>query len=377
MERCAVATESSEPLTPGEPWGYPTRFGHLPRWAGEPLALLEEGASLGSVFRLRLGRAAVVGYSPEWNRRVLGDLETFRSRGSFSSLTPYLSGGIITTDAPQHRTRRQALDPEFHAKAVSRLRGRLLEGFALLHPRGAFEARAWASEVALAALNLVYFDGRFPARELLAFLSPLEQPFPAPLLPRPLRFARIRRQAARLQSEGHGLAAHLPLEEVLVGLAAGYDTTAHTLAWAAWHAASHPEWHTPQSHALLVKEILRLYPPGFVGSRRAARSFEFAGNRFVGGTLVLYSPYLTHRDPRLWRRPLEFDPARFAARPPAWGYLPFGAGERTCLGMHFANLVLETALLLLGRLEVLRGDPAPKPLLTLAPRGELWLRALI
>ena len=50
-------------------------FGHLSRWTSDGLGLLEEGARLGPVFGLRLWRRAVVGYSPDWNRFVLGDLQ--------------------------------------------------------------------------------------------------------------------------------------------------------------------------------------------------------------------------------------------------------------------------------------------------------------
>ncbi len=74
--------------------------GHLGRWGADPLTLLAEGAELGPVFSLRLWRRAVVGYSPAWNRRVLGDLVNFRSRGSMSGLSPYLHGGLVQTDAP-------------------------------------------------------------------------------------------------------------------------------------------------------------------------------------------------------------------------------------------------------------------------------------
>lgn len=358
------------PQPKGYPWGH---FAHLPRWAGEPLALLEEGAALGPVFGLGLGRRAVVGYSPEWNRRLLTDLETFRSKGSFSSLTPYLNGGIITTDAPEHKPRRQELNPYFHAQALEGLDERIRAALESIQPRGEFEANAWASRVARVSLNVAYFEGRFPEAELARFLAPLKQPFPAPLWPRPLLFARVRRRVGEMQAVGFGLAAHLPREEVLIGLAAGYDTTAHTLAWALWHAASYPEWHTPAGHPLLIKETLRLYPPGFIGSRRAAKALEFDGYPIPEGALVLYSPYLTHRHPDLWDRPLVFDPSRFQQRIPAWGYLPFGGGERICLGMHFAQRVLEVSLSLFKRLLPLRGDPQPRPGLTLAPRGELWL----
>ncbi|MCS7068101.1 MAG: cytochrome P450 [Meiothermus sp.] len=360
------------PQPKGYPWG---SFAHLPRWAAEPLALLEEGAALGPVFGLGLGRRAVVGYSPEWNKRLLSDLQTFRSRGSFSSLTPYLNGGIITTDAPAHRPQRQELNPHFHAKALAGLEGRIRAALEEIRPSGDFEANAWASQVAQRSLNLAYFEGRFPRAELAHFLAPLKQPFPAPLLPRPLLFARVRRRIAELQAAGLGLAAHLPAEEVLIGLAAGYDTTAHTLAWALWHAACYPAWHHPAGHPFLIKETLRLYPPGFIGSRRVARGLMLEGHFIPQGALALYSPYLTHRHPDLWARPLTFDPSRFQGRIPAWGYLPFGGGERICLGMHFAQMVLGIALSLFRHLEPLRGDPAPKPGLTLAPAGELWLRS--
>jgi len=365
--------EPGWPEPRGYPWG---NYGHLPRWAGEPLALLEEGAALGEVFALRLGRRAVVGYSPAWNKRLLSDLQTFRSRGSFSSLTPYLNGGVITTDAPQHRAKRQELNPSFHAKAMLGLQERIAAALEAIRPKGEFEANAWASEAAQTALNVAFFAGRFPHAELARFLAPLKRPFPAPLWPRPLLFAGVRRRIAALRSQGDGLAAHLPAEEVLIGLAAGYDTTAHTLAWSLWHAAVHPGWHTPEGNRLLIKETLRLYPPGFVGSRRAAADSEFDGYLIPKGSLVLYSPYLTHRHPDLWERPLVFSPARFEGRIPAWGYLPFGGGERICLGMHFAQMVLEVALSLFKALQPLRGDPRPRPGLTLAPRGALQLRAL-
>lgn len=361
------------PEPKGYPWG---NFAHLPRWAGEPLALLEEGAALGEVFGLRLGRRAVVGYNPQWNKRLLLDLETFRSKGSFSSLTPYLGGGIITTDAPEHKPKRQELNPSFHTKALAGLHERIHQAMKEIQPQGEFEANTWASKVVQTSLNVAYFAGQFSKAELARFLAPLKQSFPAPLLPRPLLFARVRRRVGEMQTAGHGMAAHLPLEEVLIGLAAGYDTTAHTLGWALWHAATYPEWHNLAGHALLIKETLRLYPPGFIGSRRVAQDSEFDGYLIPRGSLVLYSPYLTHRHPDLWERPLVFDPARFEGRLPAWGYLPFGGGERICLGMHFAQMVLEVALSLFKRLEPLRGDPQPKPGLTLAPRGELWLRVV-
>jgi cytochrome P450 len=117
-----TAPAPSRPRLP-EPRGFPV-FGHLPRWAASPLELLEEGARLGPVFGLRLGLRAVVGTSPAWNRLVLGDLETFRSRGSLSGVVPYLAGGVILTDAPAHKARRAELNAPYHRGSLEALRAR-------------------------------------------------------------------------------------------------------------------------------------------------------------------------------------------------------------------------------------------------------------
>ncbi|WP_420595435.1 cytochrome P450 [Deinococcus sp.] len=364
--------------------------GHLQRWGGSPIALIEEGAKKGHLFRLKLGLDTVVGFSPAWNKRLLSDLTTFRSAGGFSAVVPYLSGGIILTDAPGHGPRRQLMNPGFGKKHLEVLQERIraaLDEYNRQQLTAEFDALVWADGAVLAMLNAAYFSGEFPHALLHAFLAPLRQPFPTPAWPRPLLFARfdskLKRLAERRLLNGGddllSLMARLPggVREARISLAAGHDTTTHTLAWAAWHLAEQPEWHTPEHHKIVIKETLRLYPPGWMGSRRLAKATEFEGVNLPKGALALYSPYLSGRDLLLWERPNEFWPQRWqdGFKPPAWAYLPFGGGERLCLGMHLANLMLEEALASLPQLMALRGDPTPRPGVTLGPMGPLWVRA--
>lgn len=361
--------------------------GHLPRWGSTPLALLEEGAALGPLFALTLGRPAVVGFSPAWNKALLTDLDTFRSAGSFSALVPYLAGGIILTDAPDHKARRADLNVPFAPRAVETLRERVRAALEPRRPNGEFDALRWADDATLAMLNAAYFSGEFPEKLLHAFLAPLRSPFPTPMWPRPVTVARVNRELDRLAAKrraegGDDLLAHLAgleggVEEARVSLAAAHDTTTHTLAWAVWHLARFPQWRAPEHLRAVVRETMRLYPAGFIGSRRLARDHEFEGHALPKGALALYSPYLTHRDPALWPDPLAFDPGRWTnGPPPAWGYLPFGGGERTCLGMHLAHLLLDEALrgFTGGELEVRWGNPAARPGVTLGPAGPLVVR---
>lgn len=357
-------------------------LGHLGRWGQAPLELLTEGASLSALFEIRLWRRALVGYSPAWNRLILGDLDTFQSKGSLSSLTPYLGAGIVQTDAPDHKPRRMELNPHFTMETFEPWRERLTLIVSQRIPTGRFDALSWAVETVTALLNEAFFGSTFPPDLLARFLSPLEQRVPAPLLPRPLLFRHVNTRLKEILKEPppETLAAHLaPIdraaEELRVALAAGFDTTAHTLAWALWHIASEPAWRTPDHLPLVMKETLRLYPAGWLGSRISRKPFSFENQLFKSGLLVFYSPYLTHRDPQLWPEPLTFNPNRFEQRPPPWGYLPFAAGSRTCLGRQLALLMLELALtpFLSGGFRPLSGIPEERTGLTLAPRGPVWL----
>ncbi len=315
-----------------EPPGLPL-LGHLPPWTTRPLRLLEDGARTGPVFRLRLWRPALVGYQPEWNRAILSDLATFRSRGSLSGLSPYLAAGIVHTDAPQHRPRRRALTPHFSARALAALEDRLAAVAIARRPGGDFDALSWSAEIVQDMLNVALFGGALPAGPLRRFLRPLQQRLPAPMLPRPRVFRRletaiaaavadpvpgsIAAQLAAAAGDAGGDAAVREITENLrVALAAGYDTTSHTLAWAGWHLARHPQWREPQALPLFLDEILRCYPAGWLGSRVAARDTTAAGVAVPAGTLVFYSPYLTHHDPGLWADPHLIRPERFRVRAP-------------------------------------------------------------
>ncbi len=357
--------------------------GHLGRWGRAPLPLLEEGAALGPVFRLQLWRPTVVGYSPDWNRFVLGDVRTFRSKGSMSGLSPYLGAGVVRTDEPDHRPRRRELNPHFTHRSVQDLRPCIADIAVRRLPLGPFDAVAWAAATVREILAATFFGGLFPPRLLAQFLRPLDRALPAPLLRRPLLFYRMNRALAHalaIAPSGTLGAAlwELPggLEEARVALSAGYDTTAHTLAWLLFHAAGHPRWCEPDMREAVIDEVLRLYPAGWLGSRRCAENTAFAGVTIAAGTLVLYSPYLTHRDPTLWKEPLSFQPGRFADPLPPWGYIPFAAGERTCLGRPLARLILDSVLSAFAgsQLDHVQGDPRPRAAITLAPAEPLLLR---
>ena len=84
---------------------------------------------------------------------------------------------------------------------------------------------------------------------------------------------------------------------------------------------------------MILEEALRLYPPAPILSRKAIADDELQGYPIAANSMILISPYATHRHPAFWEEPEKFDPERFtqersAARPP-YAYFPFG-GDHAC-----------------------------------------------
>lgn len=169
---------------------------------------------------------------------------------------------------------------------------------------------------------------------------------------------------------GRGLTREEIRDQVLVFLLAGHDTTATGLTFALHLLGHHPDIqrsvHEEIDQVLdgrpptvddigdlatvtrVFEEAMRLHPPAYTIGRHAARDWQLCGYHIPAGTAVLASVANVHRDPTVWEQPNRFDPDRFlpdrAGQRPAYAYIPFGGGPRSCIGSHFA--MLEAVLIL-------------------------------
>lgn len=192
-------------------------------------------------------------------------------------------------------------------------------------------------------------------------------------------------------------------DNIMGFILAGHETTSVGLTWAAFVLAAHPMTarrirdeveavagdaplaadHAPRLifTRQVVSEVLRLYPPGFMLTRVAARDCELAGMKVRAGTRVNIPVYAIHRHRKRWRDPDAFDPSRFApdAPPPErYTYLPFGAGPRICMGAAFALLESTVILATLARRADLafagKKPPLPVAVFALRPEGGMPMR---
>jgi cytochrome P450 len=171
-------------------------------------------------------------------------------------------------------------------------------------------------------------------------------------------------------SQGEAMTDKEVRDEVVTLLIGGHESTSVALAWI-WHALMiHPEveqrvraelatvlgGRPPGGEELqsltytraVVEETLRLYSPAWQMLRRAVEDDQIAGWTIPAGSLVALSPYLLHRHPSAWKDPERFEPERFLPENKegrhrhAW--LPFGGGQRLCIGNAYALTLFVTVL---------------------------------
>lgn len=159
-------------------------------------------------------------------------------------------------------------------------------------------------------------------------------------------------------------------DEVATTLLAGHETSASALTSALVQIASRPQVvhkirqeladvvgdealsaqhlrRLPYMQAV-VQETLRLWCPVPVINRVVIRDTTLGGYHIPAGSALFISVHNIHRHPDIWRNPLDFDPDRFVDgsddQRPRCSFLPFGAGERFCLGSNFASIELSILL---------------------------------
>lgn len=144
-------------------------------------------------------------------------------------------------------------------------------------------------------------------------------------------------------------------DQLMTLLVAGHDTTATSLSWALERLTRHPAVLAKAVHAArtgadeyldaVCKEVLRIRPVVFDVGRILTEPTEVAGYRLPAGVMVAPGIGLVHRDAGQYPDPVRFDPDRMldaALGPTTW--LPFGGGNRRCLGANFALVEMAVVL---------------------------------
>lgn len=189
-------------------------------------------------------------------------------------------------------------------------------------------------------------------------------------------------------------------------LLAGHETTAKALTWTLYLLARAPNWQMAVRGEVeqvtqgalvsaehidrltlttrVLKESMRLYPPAPVIARTNTTFLRAGDEDLPAGSNIVFPVYAIHRHRKFWHDPDRFEPDRFLPQNEKairrTQYMPFGAGQRICLGQSFA--LVEAVALLATFVRSTRfawdGNHAPEPIsrVTLRPSGGMPLEVI-
>jgi len=162
-------------------------------------------------------------------------------------------------------------------------------------------------------------------------------------------------------SDGRHMTDRELRDQLITLLAAGHDTTATSLSWALERLIRHPRVLAKAVAAAqasaegdpagdeyldaVAKETLRIRPVVFDVGRLLTAPVDIGGYHLPAGVMVAPGIGLVHASTALYANPDRFDPDRMVGAtlsPTTW--LPFGGGNRRCLGATFAMAEMRIVL---------------------------------
>jgi cytochrome P450 len=159
-------------------------------------------------------------------------------------------------------------------------------------------------------------------------------------------------------------------DQLVTLLIQGHQSTATTLAWALERLMRHQdaferlreEAQTPSDEYvdLVFRETLRLRPPLPVTMRLVKQPYRLDGYDLDPEVRIAILTYQVHRRPEFYPDPERFRPERFLEEPGKSAmWIPFGGGERHCIGRTFATMVVKIVLRTLAvQARLVPPDPA-------------------
>jgi len=363
----------------------------------DPLTYLESTwAEFGDVVQFPIPKPATyLVSSPEGAREVLVNQhnETSKRTLQYNNLSLVTGEGLLTADTQAWRPRRRMLQPAFHKEMIALSEHHIAAGLAKLDSNWLEQTAmgpaivdidhammSLALEITCGALFGIDVNDdvdEITAATLTALhgvVARARNPISLPLvIPTPANL-KMKRAIKRLDKAVEAILASRELDklpdqapirdmldvlldpdletpltkqqirdEIATFIVAGHETVASALTWA-WHLlVTNPDElqklkQDPARAPLVFDESLRLYPPAWVITRRTLSDITVDDVLIPAHSLVIVSPWLVHRNPKVWENPDAFIPDRFLSGSPQLGYLPFGSGARLCIGKEMARL---------------------------------------
>jgi len=382
----------------------------------------------------------VINHPDDIKRVLLSNHRNYTKGEGMDRVKILLGNGIMTSEGDLWRRQRRMMQPSFHRRVIeqfsaliSEVNGKFAARWAEKAARGeAINLSDDASELTLEIVLRSIFGSDLARLETQLGANPFE--VVAKEQNRDLKFAfrfrsltklvaalidRRRRtqeqhfdflsmlMATRDRETDEAMSDKQLIDEVLTLIVAGHETTAAALTWTWYLISQHPDTaarlqdeadRTSADRTLgldaaeslkfthqVVQEALRLYPPGWLITRRTLEADELGGYPIAPRTDVFISPYMLHRHPGFWSEPEEFRPERFAGADAEerhrFAYIPFAVGPLHFIGENMAMFeMLVHVHAMSRRFRLTRAGSEPIELeaqINLRPRSNLMMTVTV
>ena len=341
--------------------------------------------------------------APDYAQYILRkNWQNYKKGLAVKRIAMLLGNGLMVSEGEFWKSQRRMTQPAFHRDAVRALSGAIEAANIALLKKWEDAARAGAavnvnrhiSDLVLGVLLKAIFGNDFeeivPYSEILSEESKRNLAFAhafRPLGKVVLKVVEERRKKNRSDSDmlavlmkarhpkdGRPMPNNQLVNEVMTLIVAGHETTASTMSLIWFLLSQNPE----VEHQLfdevdrlhyedfqnanqrqefpytcqVIEEALRLYPPGWLMTRKALNDDQL-GDYFVpAGTEIYISPYFIQRHPDFWEASDQFKPERFGSNSATRSeltMLPFSVGPRNCIGEFLARLEIQIHLITIAK----------------------------
>lgn len=428
------------------------------RFVNTPIPVLQEYIALaGNTFSLYLSPQdkPIVTTNPHFIQHVLqkNHRNYKKSPVQVNQLAHFLGKGLLTSDGPYWLQQRRLIQPGFHRAKLAGLTDIMLKEIDLfldgmdarIYKRDSIDMAHEMTELTFNIMAKALFSRSIENRKMneiseyfnriQAFMiRQIQQPYliswfkisgemkrhetiAALLKKNVFQIIGQRKQStdryddlldmlreARYEDTGEGMNDQQLLDECLILLMAGHDTSANALAWTWYILCQHPKVmekiraeikavygdQKPNIEGLakldylkrVIQESMRLYPPAWIMDRVSIEEDHFEGFFIPKDRVVGIYIYGVHHSSKYWPDPEKFDPSRFkkeeVKKRPPFTYLPFGAGQHKCIGSNFSLMEMQLILIRMIQrfdFELVAGQQVEmKPLITLQPKSGIWVR---
>lgn len=378
--------------------------------------LMRNLSEFGGIYRASIyGSNAYVVSEPQYVDHVLREnWQNYRKGQTNKRVAMLLGNGLMVSEGALWKKQRRLIQPAFHRESVSTFLKMIVDSSDALLSRWTAlaldgqninitrETSKWVLEVVLRSLFGGDYDRVAPEFQILSSEPTRNLQFAQtfhPLRAVVMGIINDRRAGGRTEPDilsmlmeardrttGEAMPDEQLISEMVTLVVAGHETTASTLGWIWYLLSQNPQAEARLSRELsaeppcsfddldslaafpysrrVIEETMRLYPPGWLLTRRALKDDQLGDYFLPAGTEVYISPYLIQRNPAWWENPDCFDPDRFTPERVSQRHplatLPFSAGPRKCIGELLARVEMQIHVMKIApqmRLHWVSGDP--------------------